>query len=92
LFDRRAALWVAGIILVFAIGLIGYFVFSADYGDGLENTMEKAEVEEEEPLFSAPFDYGESYPLALSMGFLGLTVTLTGIYLVGKIMRKKDAS
>ena len=78
--------------MVFAIGLIGYFAFSAGHGDGLENTMEKGEMEEDEPLFSAPFDYGENYPLAFLMGLFGLVVTLTGIYFVGKIMRKKDAS
>ncbi len=89
---KKNLIVIAGIIILFAIGLVGFFIFSAPYGDGLENTIENAEVEESEPVYSAPFDYGDNYPLAFSMGCLGFAITLGSIYIVSWLLRKKDAS
>ncbi len=59
--------------ILFSIGLGGYYHFSADKGDGLEATLEKAGWEEEKEYYHAPFDYGDSYltsPLAGTGGFI----------------------
>jgi hypothetical protein len=91
MFKRKDLLIMSGIIILFAVGLVGFFVFSAPYGDGLEKTMEEGEVEESDPVYQAPLDYGDNYPLALSMGCLGFGVTLLVFYLASWLMRKSDA-
>jgi len=80
------------IILLFAIGLVGFFVFSAPYGDGLEKTMENAEVEEGDAVYTAPMDYGDNYVMSFFIGLLGFAVTLLIVFLVSLILRKKDAT
>jgi hypothetical protein len=82
---------IAAIIMLFAVGLVGFFMFSAPYGDGLEKTMENAEVEEGEPVYSAPLDYGDNYPLAFFMGCIGFAITMLCVYLFAWFMRRKDA-
>lgn len=81
----------AGILLVFAIGLVGFYIFSAEYGDGLEVTMEEAGVEDPEPLYTSPLDYGEDYGSTLVIGVIGFFVTLVAGYAIARTMRKKDA-
>ena len=92
MFKRKHLLGILTVIILFAVGLVGYFVFSEPYGDGLEVTMEEAGVEDSEPVYSAPLDYGDNYPLAFSMGCLGLGIILLCVLLLGKFVRKKDAS
>ena len=92
MFERKHLLSMVAIITLFAIGLVGYFTFSEPYGDGLEVTMEEAGVEETEATYSAPLDYGDNYPLAFSMGCIGLAITLLCVFLLGKYVRKKDAA
>jgi cobalt/nickel transport system permease protein len=67
---------VFGIILAFAVGLIGYFSFSAAYGDGLEVTMEKAGVQELEPMFTSILSYGDNYGAAMIAGIIGFATVL----------------
>ena len=84
---ERRYLKAAGIILVaFAVGLVFFFIFSAPYGDGLEKTMEGAGVEEPEPVYHAPLDYGGNYPAAFVMGALGFVIVLGSAYLLGRMM------
>jgi len=90
IFDRKYLKAVIGIILVFCVGLIFFFMFAEPYGDGLEKTMENAEVEEGEPNHNAPLDYGGDYFAALLMGLLGFVIVLCCILIFAKIMRKKD--
>lgn len=80
---------VAVILAAFAIGLVLFFIFSAPYGDGLERTMEGAGFEEPEPVYRAPLDYGESYPVALAMGLLGFATVFALTFAVGWVLRKK---
>jgi hypothetical protein len=90
---RKKDLYIfSAIILIFAIGLVGFFIFSAPYGDGLEKTMENAEVEEGESAYTAPLDYGVDYFTSLSIGILGFAVTLLIIFIISLILRKKDAA
>ena len=79
------------IIILFAIGLVGFYIFSAPYGDGLEKTMENAEVEESEPVYTAPLDYGENYQTTFFLGVIGFAVTLFGVYGLSWVLRKSNA-
>jgi len=83
---------IIGIIGLFSIGLVGFFMFSEPYGDGLEKTMEIAAISEGEPVYHAPLDYGDNYPLALSMGCIGLAISILCIYIVSSTLRRKSAS
>lgn len=80
---------IAFIIIAFAVGLIFFFIFSAEYGDGLEKTMEKGNAEEEQ-VYSAPLDYGDSYLISLVMGIAGFIIVLLFSYMVGRFLRRKD--
>lgn len=65
------------ILVAFAIGLMGFYAFSATYGDGLERTMDDNGVSEGHPVWEAPLDYGDGYSSGLVMGIVGfLLVTL----------------
>jgi len=88
---NRKLIWVVGIIIMFAIGLVFFYKFSADKGDGLERTMEVGGVEAGE-VYDAPLDYGTDYPLTFFMGILGFIVTFLLIYIFIRLLRKKDAS
>ena len=46
MFNKKSLLVIIGIIILFAIGLVGFFIFSAPYGDGLEKTMDAGDVED----------------------------------------------
>ncbi|MBC7107258.1 MAG: cobalt transporter [Methanomassiliicoccales archaeon] len=83
---------IVGIIILFAIGLVFYFIFSAPYGDGLEKTMENAGVEEGEPVYHAPLDYGEDYVTAFFAGLLGFGLVFGISYAYFKIAGKKKES
>ncbi len=65
-----------GLILAFSIGLVGFFAFSAAYGDGLEVTMEQAGLNEVAPLFTSVMDYGDNYGAALVAGIVGFALTV----------------
>ena len=87
--ERRHLKAMAAIFAAFAVGLVLFFIFSAEYGDGLEKTMENAGVEESEPVYHAPLDYGEDYPAAFAMGALGFFIVLGSAYALGRLMRKR---
>ena len=88
--DRRYLIGMVGIIILFSIGLVGYFEFSADYGDGLEVTMEEAGVEEHDQIWEAPLDYGEDYGSALVAGLIGFGITLGAVYGHTRLMRSPE--
>jgi len=79
----------AAVMVAFAVGLVFFFIFSASYGDGLERTMDGAGVEEPEPVYHAPLDYGGNYPAAFVMGALGFVIVLGSAYLLGRLMGKR---
>ncbi|MFA5313778.1 MAG: hypothetical protein WC375_10775 [Methanomassiliicoccales archaeon] len=65
------------------------------YGDGLERTMEDNGVSEGEPVWEAPFDYGENYSSSLLMGILGfliVMVVMTGYVLVLRSRKNKKTN
>lgn len=87
----RYALAVVGTIIFFAIGLVLFFLFSADYGDGLEKTLERAGVTEGEPVFRAPLDYGDDYPSAFLAGLVGFSILFLLAYGLGRFVIAKRA-
>ena len=91
MFNKRNLLAFVGILVLFAIGLVGFYIFSAPYGDGLEKTMEEGEVEEAEPVYTAPLDYGENYLATLSLGIIGFAVVMLFVYLITWLLRKSNA-
>ncbi len=90
--SREYAVAAIGIIALFAVGLVLFFLFSAEYGDGLERSLERADVEEGEPIFNAPFSYGEDYAGAFAAGLLGFGTVLALVYGIGIILGRKDAT
>jgi cobalt/nickel transport system permease protein len=83
----RTAQATLAMIVVFALALPLYFLYSAEGADGLEKTMEDGGVGEAEPAVASPFGYGEDYFAALFAGILGfVAVALVSLGLMG-IMR-----
>jgi len=66
--------------LAFSVGLVGFYIFSADKPDGLEDTMEDSGLEEGEPVWHAPLDYGDTYASTLIMGFVGFAVVFMVLF------------
>ena len=91
LLDKRNLKLFAGILLLFAIGLVGFYIFYVEYGDGLEVTMEEAGVDEPEPFYSGLLGYGDNYLGSLAMGIIGFFVTLLAVYLLARLLRKNEA-
>ncbi|UCE74226.1 MAG: hypothetical protein JSV56_00595 [Methanomassiliicoccales archaeon] len=90
IFNKTHLTAICGIIIIFCVGLVFFFSFAEPYGDGLERTMEEGGVEEREPAYSAPLDYGDNYFTALLMGIIGFVLVLFILLFLTKIMRKKD--
>ena len=80
---------VLGIVVLFAIGLVFYFMFSATYGDGLEKTMEESGIQEHVPVYTAPFAYGDDYFAALVAGLIGGGITFGIVYGYLRVARRK---
>jgi hypothetical protein len=91
LFNSKGLKTFAAILIIFAVGLVGFYIFSAQYGDGLEVTMEDAGVEEAEPVHTSPLNYGDNYLATLTFGIIGFIVTLFAVYLLARLLRKNDA-
>ncbi|MCJ7561495.1 MAG: hypothetical protein MUO84_00595, partial [Thermoplasmata archaeon] len=71
------------VLIVFALALPLYFMYSSEGADGLEKTMEDAGVDEGDTVLTSPFEYGETYFAALFAGILGFVATaLVGLGLL----------
>jgi len=82
---------VVAIIIVFALALPLYFLYASAGKDGLEKTMENANVAEGEPLIASPFSYGQDYFSALFAGLLGfLAVALVALGIM-KLVRMRGS-
>jgi hypothetical protein len=87
--DRRYIIASVGILLLFAVGLVGFFLVSDGVPDGLDKTLEEhGSGEESEPVWTAPLDYGSNYFSSLLMGIVGFFVTLLVVY--GLVMLRKS--
>lgn len=92
--EKKYAKAAIAIIVVFAIGLVGFYAFSAMYGDGLEKTMEDNGVEEAEQQYTAPLTYGEVYGDSLIMGIIGFAIVFVvflGFWFIAKNRKAKNS-
>jgi len=80
----------AVVLVLFAVGLVGYFAFSAAFPDGLERVMEDNGVQESEPFYTAPLGYGDDYWGALLAGLVGFALTFGLVYLCLKGFKARD--
>ena len=78
------------IVIAFALGLVMFFAFSAEFGDGLEMTLEEAGVEEADQVLSAPLSYGDNYIVSLIMGIVGAALVLGLTWGIGKGLSKRE--
>ncbi|MFQ6127511.1 MAG: hypothetical protein ACE5QW_01200 [Thermoplasmata archaeon] len=81
---------ILAVLLILAVGLVLFFAFSSELADGLEKTMERGNVEEEEPFFRAPLDYGSDYFTAFLAGLVGLVLTLLLTIGLGMSVRRRN--
>ena len=79
---RKFGILMGVMVAVFLIGLIGYYIFSAEGEDGLEKTMSDNNVTEGEPTVEAPLDYGENYGQSAIIGIAGGIITGGAAYLI----------
>ncbi len=86
--ERRYLFATVGILLAFAVGLIGYFAFSASSGDGLEKTMENGGLDPHSA-YQAPLSYGDGYLGSLVAGIIGFSITLGAVYGYMKLSKRK---
>lgn len=77
------------ILIVFGIGLVFFFSFAANLGDGLERTMEKGDAEESSG-YGSPLDYGDGFAEALAAGIIGFFVVLLMVIGYGKLRERPD--
>ena len=77
------------ILLAFAVGLVGFFLVSEGSPDGLERIMGDHGVEEGEPVYHAPLDYGSDYLSALAAGILGFALVLVVTFGYLRIVRRR---
>ncbi|MBI0584643.1 MAG: hypothetical protein ISF22_10520 [Methanomassiliicoccus sp.] len=90
--DRKYLVASIAILLVFSVGLVGFFLVSDGVPDGLDKTLEEHGTgEESEPIWSAPLDYGSSYFTSLMMGIVGFFITLVAVYGVVKLRKSIKA-
>jgi len=86
--DRRYIIATIGILVAFSIGLVGFFMVSDGMPDGLDKTLEEYGAGDgEEPVWSAPLDYGSSYLSALLMGTIGFFITLLAMFGLVKLRK-----
>jgi len=90
--QKRNILAIIGILIIFAIGAVGYWIFSSELPDGLERTMEDAGVTEDSAAYQAPLSYGDNYLDYLLMGLVGFTSVLAIAFVMGKLMAKKNGA
>ncbi len=77
------------ILAAFSIGLIGFFAVSEGKPDGLETVIEGQGIEESQPVWNAPLDYGMDFFSTLLMGMIGFGLVLAITFGYLKAARKK---
>jgi hypothetical protein len=90
--QKRYILATVGILIAFAVGLVGFFLVSNGLPDGLDKTMEKTGTSGSEPVYTAPLDYGGDYMSSLLMGVIGFFVTLATMLGILKLRKSMKAS
>jgi len=90
--QKKLLIAIAAILIAFAIGLVAFFLFSEGMPDGLEHVMEENGVQEGEPVYHAPLDYGSDYMTAFLMGLVGFAIILLVMLGFLIVVKKKKNS
>lgn len=77
----------AVILIVFALMIPLYIIYSSEGRDGLEQTMEEADTEDGSPLLSAPFSYGETYLQVLMAGIIGFLLVCLAALAILRVLK-----
>jgi cobalt ECF transporter T component CbiQ/cobalamin biosynthesis protein CbiM len=79
-------------LIVFAVALVGFFLFASAYPDGLEKVLESVGFEEGAPIFEAPFSYGEGYGTMLLGALIGFGAIFLLVYALFRTMNGARSS
>ena len=82
----RTAQATLAVLVVFALALPLYLLYSSQGEDGLEKTMTDADVGEGDALLTSPFEYGDSYFAALFAGVIGFVAVVLASLGILRIM------
>lgn len=85
---KKMFVWLAMVIIAFAVLLPLYYVFSSDKSDGLETTIEQGNATTGEG-HTAPLSYGENYVESLAYGVTGIIITFAVFYVLLLVIRRK---
>ncbi len=77
------------VIMAFVIALPFYILYASDGRDGLEQTVADAGLDEDGPLLTAPFSYGETYFQTLFAGILGFAATMVLALFVSRLLNAR---
>ncbi|NJE30697.1 cobalt transporter [Thermococcus sp. 18S1] len=73
-------------LIIIAVVLAIVLPLASSNPDGLEATMEKVGLEEN-PVYQAPLDYGETWGQSVVMGLLGILLTFGVGYGLAKLAK-----
>ncbi|QDA30932.1 cobalt transporter [Thermococcus indicus] len=73
-------------LIIIAVVLAIVLPLASSNPDGLEATMEKVGLEEN-PVYQAPLDYGETWGQSVIMGLLGIGLTFVVGYGLAKLAK-----
>ena len=73
-------------LIIIAVVLAIVLPLASSNPDGLEATMEKVGLEEN-PVYQAPLDYGETWGQSLVMGLVGILLTFGVGYGLAKLAK-----
>jgi cobalt ECF transporter T component CbiQ/cobalamin biosynthesis protein CbiM len=74
-------------IAVFAVALVGFFLFASAYPDGLEKVLETVGFQEGAPVFQSPLNYGDDYLTVLLAGVIGFAAIILLVFLFFRLLR-----
>jgi len=75
------------VVIVFAVLLPLYYLFSYGKNDALEQTIEQGNATTDEG-YNAPLSYGENYWESLAFGVIGIVVVFAASYLMLLVVRR----
>ncbi len=77
------------VIVIFAIFLPLYYLFSYGSGDGLESTLEHGNATGTDDSYNAPLSYGENFLESLVLGIIGIIIVFVVFYALFLVVRRK---
>lgn len=81
---------IAAILFILIIGSLAFFAISTDKLDSLEKTIEEAGITDMDPVYEAPFSYGDNLFKYITMGVLGIGIILAITFLILRFLVGRD--